>query len=223
MDMQRFKDFNPSDWDSKDNYIAWGDDTYLQEWYVAGIKTRDAKILEESNYEMTLQESGGESDNVEVQGFGHSVCGHYDLILVKPDTNQAKILERILETLENYPVLDESNYSEREYLQTIENISFDLPNEINEGLDSTEVSNAVYGWLCDNDYELESMDDSGAFPKTESIDEACRALGYMSEQENIEANEAKELAEFRRMYPDDCPCGPCRDRRKEESLELAGI
>jgi hypothetical protein len=69
--------------------------------------------LEESNFAAALRILGGESDTVEVHRFGHWGPGWYEVILVHPD--RAGDAEEIEASLEDYPVLDDTDLSEREH------------------------------------------------------------------------------------------------------------
>lgn len=97
--------------DSYSNYSG----TDFAGWLCGPTKTRDSEILDESNFDAALERLGGESDDVQVQSCGHWACGHFDRILVKVDSPKAKELFKIHQDLENYPILDESDHSEREY------------------------------------------------------------------------------------------------------------
>jgi hypothetical protein len=78
-----------------------------------------------------------------------------------------------------YPILDEEDYSNREYEATFENIAdaawrlkneYDLPEDW---------QSAVYSWFADNDYSaIENVDDQGGYPSEEQLKEAFRTLGY---------------------------------------------
>jgi hypothetical protein len=84
------------------------------DWLVAPvICTRDAETLDESNW--TAQESILDEAGVdyETHRFGHWACGYYELHLVHPD-GLATVTE-IVCALADYPILDESDFSEREH------------------------------------------------------------------------------------------------------------
>lgn len=89
--------------------------------------------------------------------------------------------------LEQYPILDETDYSDREYAATCENIV-----EIARRLSSDfvlpdEWQYAVYDWLSFNrEHAVENIDDEGGYPDTEDIVAAFTALGYRSPSEQIE-------------------------------------
>jgi len=81
--------------------------------------------------------------------------------------------------MDQYPILDESDYSERELEATLENIAdaawrlkneFDLP----EGW-----TWQVYDWLSDHrSGEIENVDDQGGYPSEEALREAFAALDF---------------------------------------------
>jgi hypothetical protein len=85
-----------------------------QDWIVAPCgRNRDSGILDESNFHACLLALGGESETVEVHRFGHWACGWFELILVDP--SRADEVTELADALEYYPLLDESDYSEREF------------------------------------------------------------------------------------------------------------
>lgn len=87
-----------------------------QSWLVAPvIRTRDSECLEESNFASALESLGGESDTVEVHRFGHWANGWFEIIIVAPDSPAATEAESIERSLEDYPVLDDTDLSNREY------------------------------------------------------------------------------------------------------------
>ena len=111
--MQRYKEYSPT---AVDTPGLLGDHHNISEyWVVPTGRNRDSGILEESNFEAALEILGGESENVQVHSFGHWACGWLEIILVAPDTPEAEKAHEIESSLENYPVLDEMDYSEREY------------------------------------------------------------------------------------------------------------
>ncbi|CAB4162696.1 hypothetical protein UFOVP785_90 [uncultured Caudovirales phage] len=85
-------------------------------WLVVPVSiTRDTPAADTSNFYTALDMLGGESDTVEVHRFGHWGPGWYEIILVNPDSPHAKAVEDIARSLEDYPLLDEEDYSRREY------------------------------------------------------------------------------------------------------------
>lgn len=87
-----------------------------QQWLVAPvIQTRDSGALEQSNFAALLAAVAGESDIVEVHRFRHWGPGWYEIILIAPESPAAKIAEGREKSLSDYPVLDESDFSAREW------------------------------------------------------------------------------------------------------------
>lgn len=85
-------------------------------WVVSVGRNRDSEILELSNFDVALERLGGESKHVRIERFGHWGCGWFELILVNPRNAKAlKEAYSIHRDLKSYSVLDESDFSEREY------------------------------------------------------------------------------------------------------------
>lgn len=100
-----------------------GFDTHLEirgeesreEWYVLPCRrNRDSGCLEESNFHTAVERLGGDGADVEVHRFGHWACGWYEIIVVRPNSAAHYQACAIDEALENYPILDEDDFSERE-------------------------------------------------------------------------------------------------------------
>jgi hypothetical protein len=83
--------------------------------------------------------------------------------------------------MNDFPLLDEEDYSERELEATLENIedaAWRLKNEFE--LPEGWVWQ-VYDWLSENrSGEVENVDDQGGYPSEESLREAFDELGFES-------------------------------------------
>lgn len=115
--MQKYCDFQPSAFDSRSNFMAFDADALesIEEWFVLPCsRNRDSDCLSESNFAVALDMLGGESETVQVHRFGHWACGWYEIIVVKPETDAAKTAQEIEDSLDDYPVLDDEDFSERE-------------------------------------------------------------------------------------------------------------
>jgi hypothetical protein len=101
--MMRYKDYAPTGFDRKGAFLHDQSD-----WYVSPcIQTRDSGPLDQSNFETALEILGGESSYVEVR---------FEIIIVKPTAKKTvQKLQSIYDSLADYPVLDDSDYSEREW------------------------------------------------------------------------------------------------------------
>ncbi len=109
--MQKYSEFRPTQFDSKGAFL----DDDRQEWLIVNVgRNRDSGPLSESNFASALKILGGEGDDVEVHRFGHWGPGWFEIIIVRPDTDAARIGDEIADALENYPVLDDDDFSERE-------------------------------------------------------------------------------------------------------------
>lgn len=115
--MQAYKTYQPTGFDAKG---LNADIAGIGEYLVVLGRNRDSSLLAQSNWDEALRLLGGESDNedgsgpVQVHRFGHWACGWFELLLVAPDSPQADIAQEIQDRLEQYPILDEDNYSKRQ-------------------------------------------------------------------------------------------------------------
>lgn len=113
-------------WERAENYS--GED--YSQFYTGPTRHRDSNELDNSNFEAALKELGGESPSVVVAHSGHWAVGWVEQILVHPRAKKkCLILADIKRRLEEYPVLNEDDYSEREA----------------DAL--TEYVSDVYGWM----------------------------------------------------------------------------
>jgi hypothetical protein len=108
--MQTYREYSPTSFDTKGLLLP-----DQQDWFVVIGRNRDSGHLDNSNFDSALASMGGESDDVEIHNFGHWACGWLEIIIVRPNTDASRTAEEIRERLENYPVLDEHDYCEREY------------------------------------------------------------------------------------------------------------
>ena len=106
-----YKESRPTQFDAPG--LALPDQQHWMQLEVS--QTRDSDCLTRSNFAAALEALGGESDTVEVHRFGHWGPGWFEIILIDPsDTARIKIAEDIEAALADYPVLDDSAYSELE-------------------------------------------------------------------------------------------------------------
>ena len=98
-------------WVQESNYLG----KEYSEYYRGPGRSRDSEILEKSNFAVALERLGGESDTVLVARSGHWLCGWVEEILVHPsDVEAVAELQVIVSELQQYPVLDDEDYSDRE-------------------------------------------------------------------------------------------------------------
>lgn len=104
---------NPSGWDSLANFAGTIPDKSL---LVLLARTRDSDILDQSNFECALTELGGESESVQIIRHGHWACGWIEYLMIdSADKDMVTLGEDIETRLKNYPILDEDDYSNRQW------------------------------------------------------------------------------------------------------------
>lgn len=103
---------SPTAFDSRANYMG---QTPEKDLYVLLRRNRDSDLLTESNWDCALERLGGESETVEIVRFGHWASGWIEYLCVRAESEAYKIAKDIDMELENYPVLDENEFSEREH------------------------------------------------------------------------------------------------------------
>lgn len=110
--MNTYKTFRPTSFDHAG--ICLPDN---QDWLVAPVgRNRDSDCLAESNFGTFVKAMGGESENVQIHRFGHWANGWFEIVLINPAMPElVKLAQELEGSLENYPVLDENDFSEREH------------------------------------------------------------------------------------------------------------
>ena len=100
-----------------DGWANYAGDTSRSSWYLAPVsRNRESDCLSLSNFDAALERLGGESDTVIIANFGHWACGWYELILIDPaDKKAVSEAESIQADMDSYPVLNEGDFSEREW------------------------------------------------------------------------------------------------------------
>jgi len=157
-------------------------------WAIIYSHNRDSGLLELSNAGVIATAldpfTDGDEFDLVFESHNHWAVGHVDGFSVRvfrdgKITDAFRKYHELAESMANYPILDESDYSNREYEATVANIAdaawrlkddFELPDDWQY---------EVYGWLSDNDCgEIENRDDQGGYPSEESLQAAFAALGF---------------------------------------------
>lgn len=157
-------------------------------WAIWYTSHRDSGLLSRSN-EKAINEcfepfSAGDDPDVVFEGHSHWAVGHIDGLSVrvyKADGTITPAFEelcRLNEALDNYPVLNEQDYSDMEYEATLENYGSEMWREKNlpEGWEGE-----VYSWFSDHGHDrcIENRDDGGGWAPEQKIIEALKDLGLM--------------------------------------------
>ena len=90
-------------------------------YYVFVGQNRDSDCLTRSNFICALREIGGESETVEIVRESHWAVGWVEWIAIHADDSRAlQIADEIVAALFDYPIIDESHFSELEWNETAE-------------------------------------------------------------------------------------------------------
>lgn len=160
-----------------------------QDWAIIYTHNRESGLLDQSNAKVIAEElepfAEGDDPDVVFESHSHWAVGHVDGFSVRVFRNRQiteafKNYHALAERLADYPILDECDYSDREYEATLENIplaawrlkdQFELPEE---GWESD-----VYLWLSENRCSaLENTSDQGGWPDEDDLKAAFDALDY---------------------------------------------
>ncbi len=159
-----------------------------ENWAVIYSHHRDSGLLDQSNAAIIrkalLPFTDTDEPDVVFESHSHWAVGYVDgfsLRVFKRGrvTKAFKIYHELGRRMDEYPILDESDYSEREFEATLENIplatwklkdTYALPNDWQSD---------VYSWLSEHRCNaLENTDDQGGWPDEEDLEEAFVGLGY---------------------------------------------
>lgn len=157
-------------------------------WAIIYSHHRDSRLLDLSNAEATSKALepfiDADDPDVAVEHHGHFAVGWIDgyAIRVFRDgqiTGAFKAYHELAERLAEYPVLDEEDYSRREYEATIANIA-DAARPLRDEYDLTDgFEGEAFSWLWDhNQRAVESRDDQGGYPSEDDLRAAFDGLGY---------------------------------------------
>ena len=163
-----------------------------ERWAVLYTRNRDSTLIDVSNHQAIAKAldrfDEGENPTVFWQDHSHWACGWVTAAVIRvyhPNGRITKAFKTwcdLQARLEDYPILDETDYSEREYDAALaaireqgRGIVIDDPPEGWPG--------QVYEWLSEHDdNELENRDDQGAYPSKESVREALAELGLLDDE-----------------------------------------
>ena len=167
------------------------------EYYVVSGQHRDSGILDQSNFNVTEQRLAP-WDDTEVNALDHAwttttashfLVGWVDTIYVHQDAPVELLAEaaEVIESLENYPILDEEDYSRREMEAAEAGIAqaFDAYQSPEPWLDvyyrtlspwaHAKVLEQLVTWF--SEYRgLSSSDDTGFYPSDDELTEALEAI-----------------------------------------------
>jgi hypothetical protein len=157
------------------------------DWCVWYTSHRDAGLLEQSNEAAINQRlahfAEGDAPDLVFETHSHWASGYlrgFSVRTSRPDgtiTPAFKEFCSIKEQLEDYGVLDEADYSEREFEATLDNYRGEMW-RLRDGLPAGWESE-VYRWFSDHGHDryTENRDDEGGHAPREAIITALQDLG----------------------------------------------
>jgi hypothetical protein len=191
LDLEDAAEKAAGNWQRFDSFV-WFRDRDVEDadrWAIIYTHNRDSGLLDQSNAAVIAKAMApfteGDDPDVVFESHSHWAVGHVDGFSLRVFDADGKLTEafrkyhELSESLEEYPILDESDYSERELEATLENIedaAWRLKNEFE--LPEGWVWQ-TYDWLSENrSGEVENRDDQGGYPSEEAMREAFEALGF---------------------------------------------
>lgn len=173
------------------NCFAWHRAADLDDadhWAIIYSHNRDSGLLDQSNADAIRKAlepfTDGDDPDVVSEHHHHFACGWIDGFSIRvfrdgQITDAFRCYHELAQQMADYPVLDETDYSNREYEATLANIAdaawrlkhdYDLP----DGWEGE-----VFSWFWDhNQRAVENRDDQGGYPSEDDLEEAFAALGY---------------------------------------------
>jgi len=171
--------------------FVWFRDSEVKDadnWSIIYTHHRDSGLLDQSNASVIRKAmmpfTEGNNPDVVFESHNHWAVGFIDGFSIRVFkrgriTKAFRKYHDLAQQMDDYPILDETDYSNREFDATAENIEdaawrlkkeFDLP----KGWVGD-----VHCWLSDNECsEIENVDDQGGYPSDEALKRAFEALGY---------------------------------------------
>lgn len=177
-------------WKRFDSF-AWFRNTELekpQDWTIVYTHHRESGLLDQSNASVIRKDllPFAECDDPDVvfESHSHWAVGHIDGFSLRvfrdgEITDAFRVYHRLVEQMDNYSILDENDYSERELDATYENIPIAVGSLKHEYKLPVDWIDQTYGWLSEyRSGALENTSDQGAWPDEEDFLAAFFALGY---------------------------------------------
>lgn len=177
-------------WKKFDSFVWWRDRDLKrpQDWSIIYTHHRDSGLLDQSNAAVIAKAMTpfieGNDPDVVFESHNHWAVGHIDGFSLRVFrrgriTKAFRTYHELAERMDDYPILDESDYSQREFDATFENIDLAAISVKHEFVLPDDWQSQVYSWLSDNDpSQLENVDDQGGWPDEESLWAAFKALGF---------------------------------------------
>ena len=175
-------------WRAFECFVWWRKDELERSdhWMIHYTHHRDSGLLDQSNAEQIRHAlnpfTEGDDPDVVEESHSHWVVGHIDGFSMRvfrdgEITEAFQTFHGLMESLAAYPILNEEDFSNREYEATVENI-VDAAWRLRDDYDLPENwQYEVYCWLSDYEcHEIECTGDQGGYPSEDSLRRAMDAL-----------------------------------------------
>lgn len=163
-----------------------------ENWMIYNISHRDSGILDESNEHVILKELApfmeGDDPDVYQERHSHWAVGHVNALIIRvykgeEITKAFKTLHELMVAIEGYPVLDDSDYSQREYDAQIEAIENEAP-WAGDHERPEDWANQVWSYLWDNDQSSSLFERDEPYIDKEDIAKAMDEIGIAYDKDN---------------------------------------
>lgn len=166
-------------------FAWWGEPEDSDNWAIVYTHHRDSGLLDQSNADAIAKCLEPFDEDVISQRHNHWAVGHIDGYVIRVFRENGTITEaflrycELMDRMSDYPVLDEEDYSRREYEATLDNIR-----EAGRRFVSDEAPDGwegeAFSWFWDNcQGAIENRDDQGGYPSDDEMKEALGALGFL--------------------------------------------
>jgi hypothetical protein len=186
--------------------FAWNNEPENSENFaIVYLSNRDSGILAKTNEKVIIdalnalevpEETDDDLPDWWEESHSHWAVGHVDGVVLRVYDEKGNVTKAFSEyaklkfQMDEYPVLDDEAYSEKELEATLDNIKSNLGRfDLKEEVDESE----VYRWLSEHDPgAIESTDDQGGYPSDEQLKEALIAMGKLEEDEDEDEEDEEE-------------------------------
>lgn len=167
-----------------DSFAWWGEPEDGANWTVVYTHNRDSGLIDLSNAAV-IEEEMGKFEDVISQRHNHWACGWVDGLVIRVYDDEGAVTDafrrycELMNKLEDYPVLDEEDYSRREHEAGLEYIADIGKRWVKDGAPDGWASE-VFSWLWENDPgECENRDGTGPAPSDDAIRDALLDLDML--------------------------------------------
>ncbi len=155
------------------------------------ILSRDSKLLEQSNHDALIRHLESDpslADDWQILTVNHWAVGWVEHLAFRAvddhgaPTRMMRVVKDWFDHLADYPVADDSDYSEKEYEATLKNIE-DVGSRFVKSRAPKNWPSKVFKWFWDNDESaVENRNGDGGYPSDEQMKAALRALKLMGRE-----------------------------------------